>query len=190
MHNMEIKTCVSAFLYSSLISGKPVVHSFWPDAGTERSTRMSVRRPAAPCTRSGWRSWTRLSTTRANIRWRCLTAAISTDATWTCQDKVGEDDAGRARSGINEQRMFLIFILADSLFRCPAGAPKIEVSAETAADAVFFARFSVKLTRTVSWQLLAKNHLSAAVALPRFLTPALIWPCVWFPQASSNKREE
>lgn len=51
--------------------------------------------------------------------------------------------------------MLLILIVADSLFRCIAGAPEAEVSAGMTADTVFFARFAVKLTRTVSWQLLA-----------------------------------
>lgn len=53
--------------------------------------------------------------------------------------------------------MSLKCIVADSLFRCLAGAPEVEVSAEMTADTVLFTRFAVKLTRTVSWQLMAKK---------------------------------
>lgn len=62
--------------------------------------------------------------------------------------------------------MLLIFIVADSLCRRPAGAPEVEVSAEPTVDAVFFARFAVRLTGTVSWDLTAKKtHLRAVVVL-------------------------
>lgn len=64
--------------------------------------------------------------------------------------------------------MLLIVIVADSLFRCPAGAPEVEVSAEMTADAVWFARFAVKLTRTVSWKRMAEKHLGAIVVLALF----------------------
>lgn len=64
--------------------------------------------------------------------------------------------------------MLLIFIVADSLCRRPAGAPKVEVSAEPTVDAVFFAKFAVRLTEAVSWELMAKNHLSTVVVLALF----------------------
>lgn len=64
--------------------------------------------------------------------------------------------------------MLLIFIVADSLCRRPAGAPEVEVSAEPTVDAVFFAQFAVRLTGTVSWDLMAKKHLSAFVVLTLF----------------------
>lgn len=68
--------------------------------------------------------------------------------------------------------MLLIFIVADSLCRRPAGAPEVEVSARPTVDAVFFAKFAVRLTGTVSWDPTAKKkHLSAVVDLTLCLIP-------------------
>lgn len=68
----------------------------------------------------------------------------------------------------NQERMLLIFIVADSLCRRFAGAPDVEVSAEPAMDAVFFAKFAVTLTGAVRWEVMAKKHLSAVVVLALF----------------------